>query len=233
MGGGRRQAVAYIGESFPSIVEAAAVLSKRTGLAAHVVVTRIKTGLPLPNRGRRHSKHPDAGSNLWRRFRGLHHPVRGYVASGMICPAWLNNYDQFKADVGSGYRRELHLIQNDESRPWGPDNFEWVSRKEKVPRQHGEVVVVHGRLYPSIGAVAEAFHIPESTLKYRTRQNGLSPEVAVERPPGKTSPRSRTEAFRANGMFFPSKRQAILSIAAKYGLTEGQAKYRLECGGVP
>jgi GIY-YIG catalytic domain len=165
MGGGRRQAIEYMGESFPSIVEAAAVLSKRTGLAAHVVATRIKSGFPLPNRARRHSKHPDAGSNLWRRFLGLHHPVRGYVASGMISPVWLNNYDQFKADVAPGYRGELNLIRKDDSRSWGPDNVEWVSRKEKVQRQHGEAVVVHGRLYPSIGAVAGAFHIPESTLK--------------------------------------------------------------------
>ena len=136
----------------------------------------------------------------------------------MISPAWLNNYDQFKADVAPGYRGELNLVRKDDSRPWGHDNVEWVSRKEKVQRQHGEAVVVHGRLYPSIGAVAEAFQIPESTLKYRIRQNGLSPAEAVERPPGKTSRRSRTEAFRADGMFFLSKRQAILSIAARYGL---------------
>jgi hypothetical protein len=233
MGGGRGQTIEYLGESFPSLMEAAVVLSKRTGLAAHVVAKRIKAGLPLPNRARRHSKHPDAGSNLWRRFRGLHHPVRGYVASGVISPAWLNNYDKFKADVAPGYRPELHLVRKNDSRPWGPDNVEWVSRKEKVQRQHGEAVVVHGRLYPSIGAVAETFHIPESTLKYRIRHSALSPEEAVERPPGRTSHRSRAEAFKADGLFFPSKRQAILSIAARYGLTEGQAKYRLERGDFP
>jgi hypothetical protein len=160
---------------------------------------------------------------------------KGFFSSllGMISSAWLNNYNQFKADVAPGYRRELNLVRKDESRPWGPDNFEWVSRKEKVQRQHGESVVVHGRVYPSLSAVAEAFHIPESTLKYRIRKTGLSPAEAAERPPGKTSHRSRTEAFRADGMFFPSKRQAILSIAAKYGLTEGQAKYRLERGDFP
>jgi hypothetical protein len=234
MGGGRGQVIVeYLGEAFPSLTEAAGVLSKRTGLAAHVVATRIKAGLPLPKRARRHSKHSDAGSNLWRRFRGLQHPVRVYVASGMISPAWLNNYDQFKADVAPGYRPELHLVRKDDSRPWGPENVEWVSRMEKVQRQHGEAVVVHGRLYPSRGAVAEAFQIPESTLKYRIRHNGLSPEEAVERPPGKTSRRSRSEAFRADGMVFASKRQAILSIATRYGLTEGQAKYRLERGDFP
>jgi hypothetical protein len=135
--------------------------------------------------------------------------------------------------VAPGYRPELHLVRKDDSRPWGSDNVEWVSRKEKVQRQHGEAMMVYGRLYPSIGAVAEAFHIPESTLKYRIRHSALSPEEAVERPPGKTSRRSRTEAFRADGMFFPSKCRAILSIATKYGLTEGQAKYRLECGDFP
>jgi hypothetical protein len=211
---------------FRSRKEAAEVLAERTGLAPHVIETRIRSGAPLPSAARRQSKHPEAGSIQFRRWLAL---LRRH--SHDVEPAWVNDYDRFKSDVLPTFRSGLQLIRKDSSKPWGPENFEWVSVQQKVERTHGAKVRLYGVEYPSLKAVAELFGVGLSTLKDRIGRQGMTPEEAVAKPLGVTSCR-RSEAGQTvvDGKVFRSKRQAILHIAETRGITEHQAKYRFSRG---
>lgn len=213
------------GETFRSITEAAQVLAQRTGLAPHVIASRLRIGAPLPARARRNSKHPDAGSNLFRRWLAL---LKRYP--GRIDSAWTESYDVFKSDVRPLFSEGLELVRKDDSRPWGPINFEWVTVQQKMVRQCGKTLRVRGLDYPSLTAVADEFGIGVSTLKDRLRRQGLTPDEAISMPLSPTSYRNSPGGTVVDGNVFRSKRQAILYIAKTRGITEHQAKYRLSRG---
>lgn len=226
LGGPRGRRVEYDGEVFRSMNEAADVLSERLGIERHVILSRLQSGSPIPSsdRVRKHSKHPDAGSNLFRRWLGL---LKRH--GDAVDPAWANDYEQFKRDV-SPVPADKHLVRTDARTPWGPGNFKWVSTQEKVERTHGKSIMVHGKSYPSLKAVADAHHIGVSTLQDRIRRQGMPWEQAVAAPLGETSYRSATRPITVDGRTFRSQRQAILYIARTRGLSEDQAKYRFTTG---
>ncbi len=211
------------GETFQSLKEAAHVLGERTGLALHVVESRLRVGAPLPTKARRHSKHPDAGSNLFRRWLALlkRHPKA-------VDPLWKNSYDNFKADVADTFREGFELVRKDTSKPWSTTNFEWVTVQQKIEKIHGSSVRVRGVEYPSLKAVADEYGIGVSTLKDRLRRQGMSPDEAVSKPLSATS--YRGSGTIVDGRVFRSKRQAILHIAKTRKITEHQAKYRFNKG---
>jgi hypothetical protein len=219
------KAIRYGDETFRSIEEAADVLSARHGIARHVVRVRLQKGLPLPepDRVRRHSRHPEAGSNLFRRWLGMRKRHAGAVVAG-----WAD-YDQFKADV-SPVPADMELVRKRPHEPWGPDNVEWVSTQTKMEKLHGKELTVHGVVYPSLNAVAKAHGIGISTLKNRVTQQGMSVEQAIALPLAVTSFKSADAPIMVDGKQFRSKRRAILYIAETRGLTEHQAKYRLSTG---
>lgn len=222
LGGPRGKTVTYQGERFRSIEEAADVLAARLGLERYVIRTRLQKGLPLPlaNQVRRHSRHPDAGSNLYRRWLGMQkrHP-------NDVAVEWSSDYNQFKADV-SPVPPDLELMRRRPEAPWGPENFEWGATQTKVERTHGKAVTVHGIQYPSLKAVAVAYGLGDSTLKHRIFHQRMSIEDAVAWPLGATSYKGSGEPIVVDGRTFRSKRQAILHIAKTQGITENQAKYR-------
>lgn len=217
--------ISHGAETFRSIEEAADVLSARLGIARHVIRARLQTGMPLPtpDRVRRHSSHPDAGSNLFRRWLGMHKRHADAVVE-----AW-TDYDQFKADV-SPIPADRDLIRKRLGEPWGPDNVEWVNTQTKIERVHGKALIVNGVVFPSLNAVARAHGIGISTLKNRVSQQGMSIEQAITAPLAPTSYKRTDNRFAVDGKQFRSKRQAILYIAETRGLTEHQAKYRLSTG---
>jgi hypothetical protein len=207
------------GVVYSSRTEATHVLAAKSGLARHVVERRLKSGLPLPSRARKASKHPEAGSNLFRRWLALrrrHH--------GAVTPDWAESYDAFKADVESGYDSDLELVRIDSSLPWGPKNFEWLPTQKKVERLCGRRLTVGETEYPSLKAVAEAFGIGLSTLKDRLFRQEMSPDEAVGAQLGATSYRSSGCGFTVEGELFRSKRQAILFLIETKGLSEHRAK---------
>lgn len=212
----------YEGEEFGSLAEAAAVLGKRRGLAPHVVARRLSAGKELPARARKRSRHPDAGSKLYRIWLALkkRHP-------GEVDQPWLEDYDAFKSCVAPSRVEGHELVRKDSSRRWGPENFEWVSTQEKILRIHGRQLTVSGVTYPSLRAAAAAFGVVPSTLKYRLAK-GLTPEEALGLPLGVTSYRKSGRSIVFDGSTFRSKRQAILHIARTRGISEGQARSRLE-----
>lgn len=168
------------GEFFRSRNEAAQVFGEKHGIAVHVVRARLLQGLPVPDSVavRRHSKHPEAGSNLFRRWLALLRRHPSAVAS-----RWLGSYDAFKQDV-SPMPAGLSLARRDNSLPWGPLNFEWVTDQTSVERVHGRAVMIGGVAYPSIRAAALHWGLCESTLKHRVFRQGMRIEDAVRKPLG-------------------------------------------------
>lgn len=212
----------YDGETFRSKTEGVEVLSQRSGVAPHAVRRRINQGKPIPaaDKVRRHSKHKDAGSNLYRRWLGLLKRHKENVTA-----EWRSSYDRFKFDV-SPVPDDMELVRKDELHPWGTSNFEWISTTEKLQRQHGKAVELHGSTYPSLNALAAAYEIGVSTLKDRIYRQGLTIEQAVTTKLGSSSYKQTASPVFVDGIEFRSKRQAILHIAETRGITEHQAKYR-------
>jgi len=224
LGSPRGKRTAIDGEVFRSQAEAAQILSRRTGLARHVILSRIVDGLPLPSKARTHSKHPEAGSNLFRRWLAL---LKRHA--GMVDPRWVESFDDFKTDVFP-WGQKTSLARIDDVKKWGPGNFQWLSTQEKIERQHGKRLSVKGIEFPSLKAVAKHFSIGVSTLKDRINRQGMTVDEAIQKPLSVTSYRNRGDEITVDGQLFRSKRQAIMHIAKKRGLTEHQAKYLFNLG---
>lgn len=225
IGGAHGVAVEWEGEKFQSITEASYVIGKRENLAPYTVESRLRSGRPLPKRQRKHSKHKDAGSNLFRRWLALKNRYPNNLSL-----EWRDDFDAFKSDVGQTFHKKLKLMRIDKTKPWGSQNWYWGSATQMIEATHGKSIKVYNVKYPSLKALADAFGIGYSTMKNRIREQGLTPEEAVERPLGKSSFKKAKSKVEIDNKSFRSKRQAILYISKKHGLTEGQAKYRFEKG---
>jgi group I intron endonuclease len=117
-GGGRRKKIIYEDVEYNSIVQATYVLSQKTGLPEHVVAKRLYANQKMPTRARRHSKHPDAGTNLWRRWKQLIRSTKLNIRNGEVADEWLE-YDNFKNDTFKTFNPALCLTRKDETLPWG------------------------------------------------------------------------------------------------------------------
>ncbi len=225
LGNRRGHEVEYEGEKFASINQASRTLSTRTKVAAHVVERCLRSGIPILQNPRRRSTHPDAGSPLFRRWLAL---CRRYPDS--VALEWRESFDRFKADVGPEAPVGGVLLRVDPSMQWGSGNWKWGTRQDKVEESHGTSQRVHGLLFASLKAVAFHYGLGVSTLKDRIGRQGLTVEEAVLVPLGVTSCKRASARFTLEARSFRSKRQAVLYLAGKYGLTEGQARYRFEKG---
>ncbi|MDI4634721.1 GIY-YIG nuclease family protein [Pelomonas sp. V22] len=173
LGGSRGKPFEFGGEVFPSKKLAARCLGEVHGLAPHVVEARLTSGRPLPSSARVHSRHPDAGTKLFRVWKGI---LKRCSAS--VDEAWGASYEQFKTDV-SPVPPGRALFRIDSRLPWGPLNWQWIDKRAGVESVHGCPVQIDGRQYPSWTSAAKAFHMAPSTLKYRVLRLGLTPSEAV------------------------------------------------------
>lgn len=228
IGGGRRKPVVIDGESFPSREEAYHVIAKRRGLPTHVVATRYRAGRPLTEKARSQSKHQEAGTNLWRRWLSLLNGVRRGVRQGPIDPSWIASYDAFAKDVRPTYDENLEMVRIDETKAWGPGNFTWTTRGQRVAQSHGASLTAGGVAYDSIQALAKASGIGTSTLKYRLGK-GMSPDEAIVAPLGPTSRKGR-EPIVFEGVPYPSLNAAAKHAADRYGMSFDLARDRLRRG---
>jgi hypothetical protein len=226
MGGGRGRAVEYDGESFPSLEVAAATLSERTGIAKHVILPRLAHGELLPIKARRMSRHPEAGTNLWRRWKSLINATKVGRRDGEVCARW-EDYDNFADDVRNGYRPELRLIRKDDSQPWCSNNFQWVSKQVAVESIQGETYQIDGKTFGSLASIARAYGIRVSTLKYRIKEKGMSVEEATRKPLSATSKYARGTPVIVDGKEFSSENQAAKYASSQYGITFHQARDRI------
>lgn len=204
MGGGKGRSVDYEGETFHSLESAAAALAERTGIARHVILRRLSRGESLPDRARTMSKHPEAGTNLWRRWKSLMNPTRAGCRDGIVCERW-ENYDNFAVDVRHGYQSEFRLVRRDDSKPWCQDNFQWVSKRTAVEMVHGETYEIDGQTFGSLASVARAYGLRPTTLKYRVKEKGLSVGDAIKQPLSPNSRYARTEPIVVDGKEFVSE----------------------------
>ena len=182
LGSSKGIAVIYEGESFDSITEAAYILSKKYNIPTYTAERCIRKEVSLPTKTRKHSKHKDAGSNLFRRWLALKRRHKENMVS-----QWLDSYDCFIKDVGDCPQKGMRLIRKNYNEPLGPNNFYWGNKKEFIESVHGKDIVVNGKSYSSIKALSDDYGIGYSPLKNRINKQKLSPEVAVKLPLGPTS----------------------------------------------
>lgn len=175
-------------QGYPSYIAYAAAVSEQKGKAEHVILRALKLNKPIPENPRKMSKHPEAGTNLWRRWKGLLKRLDESESLAELSPDW-EDYDIFASAVRPGYSEELDLIRIDKSKPWGPGNFNWATTQEKVEQTHGIPCNIDGKDYSSRNAVVRAFGIGRSTLSNRIDVQDMSIEEAVKKPLGPTSKR--------------------------------------------
>lgn len=106
----------YDGEEFVSIKQACEVLAKRFNSRPHIIEKRIRNGVPLDKPSRTHSKHPDAGSRHWRRWKSLLklHPEN-------VSDSW-KDYESYKADTLPSFSEGMRMTRIDDTKPWGVDD---------------------------------------------------------------------------------------------------------------
>jgi len=213
----------YMGKYFPSLQSAVRTYQKlRSDCPKHVIEKRIKANKPLPISPRHHSKHPEAGSPYWRRWKGL-------VKHDNICSEWAileddKGYENFKRDMGFPPNNEYKLGRLDITKPHSKDNSRWMTSQEEREIFSGVEITAFGICYPSYSALANEYGIKLTTLLYRLSK-GLSPEEAVN-PHTKTSPK----VTKYDGIEFKSKSEMLNYAAKKYNITVGQAKDRYARG---
>lgn len=226
VGGARRVPVEIDGEMFPWKQEAWTALGARYGIAPHVVARRHTDGRPLEGRAREHSDHPAAGSNLWRRWKGLHNSACKKGGKAVFDPRW-NDYDAFAADVGPTFEPGHELFRLDDRAPWGPENFRWITRADRLTLTHGRTLIAGGVEYDSVETLAAATGLGASTLRYRLGK-GLSPDEAIARPIGPTSRKGRIYHF--DGVDYASLSAAAKAAAVRHGVSFDVARDRLRRG---
>jgi group I intron endonuclease len=229
MAAGRGKEIEYKGEMFPSIEVASNMLSERTGIAKHVVHRRLSKGEPIPNKARQMSEHLEAGTNLWRRWKSLINGSKAGRRNGAICPGW-KSYDKFAADVRDGYDPDLFLVRIDKSKPWCGGNVKWVTKKTAIEEIHGKQLIVEGKVYPSLNAVAREYGIGRTTLRNRIEVQGLTIDDAVRKQLSPTSKSIRKDPIVIDGNEFPSINQAAKFAAKRYRLSFDQARDRIRRG---
>lgn len=141
-----------------------------------------------------------------------------------MCASW-QDYDSFARDVLPTAEPGKELSRLNDNEPWGPANFAWLTRADRIASKTGKSITVDGKVYPSLQALAQAYGVVVSTLKYRLTQ-GLTPDEAVARPPGPTSRKNRPPVV-LDGRVFISLQAAATYAAQAYGLSFDVARDRL------
>ena len=229
MGGGRGKQVTFGDRVFHSLEAAGDIISAETGLPPHVIKTRLREGKDLPERARTASKHPDAGGNLWRRWKSLLNATQSGARSGFVSSAWLD-YERYKRDVELGYRVDLRLVRLDDKEPWGSGNFQWASRQQAVEKVHGKTYQLGEQLFGSLQSLSAHCRVSVSTLRYRIHKAGMTTEQAVSQVLGATSAAARSEPVIVDAQAFSSINKAARYAASAYNLTFDQARDRIRRG---
>lgn len=215
---GQGKEIIYQGIRYSSMVVAVRTLKKEhPHLEEHVIEKCIRENRPLPLKQRRQSKHPEAGTNLHRRWKSL-------LRRGKLCTEWScgdAGYDQFKADMGFPPEGNYKLYKKDASLPHSKENSEWITRQEAVERTSGKGIWVYGVYYPTHTAAARKYGIALSTFNARL-DKGQSPEEAVSKQ--KKTTKAKPGSY--DNKDFPSQTELCKYAAQKHGITFHQARDR-------
>lgn len=95
-----------------------------------------------------------------------------------VCPQWLNDYDQFFADMGEA-PTGLTLDRKDNDLGYSPDNCQWVSVRDQLNNQRRNINITHQGLTLTIGQWATKLEIGYDTLWRRFRRSQMDPAEAL------------------------------------------------------
>ena len=213
------------GVTYQSRDAAARAISKITGLAKHVVLRRIVEGKPIFEKARRQSRHPEAGTILFRKWLGLLKRAHKGATAPMVA-GW-DDYDTWKRQTGAEGKEDLDLYRPDRSAPWGPSNFAWGSGLDRVTSIHGREITAFGESWPSKVEACKAFGIGVGTFNFRL-DGGMTMEEALSQPLGKTS--RRGETFLFEGERFRSITEAAKVLAKRHTVSSDKARDRIRRG---
>lgn len=104
---------------------------------------------------------------------------RRYGARGVtICDRWLDNFDNFLADMG--IRPPNHTLERvDNNGPYSPENCIWASRKAQGLNKENTLKITYNGETKTIREWADATGIDYWTLKARVKRLGYSAEEAL------------------------------------------------------
>lgn len=220
IGSYRGKRVIWNGKEFSSLQRMARTLASETGLPRHVILSRYRDGKPLPNKVRTQSKHPDAGSTLWRQWKGI---LKRASQDG-VDEEWLE-YDNFKSDISGIDQSEQQLTRRDIDRPWGPQNWILLSQQRVVERIHGKPFTAFGKTWPTRQAALDEYGVKRNVFDHRIK-SGMSIEDALTSLLGPTS----AKQFEFEGEIFKSRNYACTILSHRFGMTAHQVKDRLVRG---
>lgn len=110
--------------------------------------------------GRKAVKHGDHRSPLYKRWNSMHNDAR---RNGIRVDEEWHEYSNFRTELGSVFDRDLFLIRPDRNQPWGPKNYQLVTRDEYCATlgrfTHGESDTPLHKRWQSIRANAVALGV--------------------------------------------------------------------------
>lgn len=209
----------YNGKIYNSREQAVKEIRKeRPDLAKHIIIRRIQQDRKLPDKARKQSKHPDAGTRIWKNWKRL-------AVKNELCSEWSTiengiGYDNFINDMGCPISKKYELHRINKNLLHSKENSCWMTNTEIQEQENGISAVVFGKKYNSRSTLAKEYNLSLSTLNYRIEKRKMSAEEAVTYS-GKTT---QAISCEYDGIKFSSKGEMYRYCAEKYGLTIGQVK---------
>lgn len=112
-----------------------------------------------------------------------HKDFRNYGARGiMVCPAWMDSFLGFWADMAEGYAPALTLGRMDNNGPYSPENCRWETVKTQSNNTRNNVVLETSKGRMTLTQAAEMFGIPKGTLHARISRYGWAIDAALTTP---------------------------------------------------
>lgn len=112
---------------------------------------------------------------------------KNYGGRGVtVCDAWINDYLQFKKDMGDRPAKGYSLERVDNDKGYSKENCVWILNIYQSENKRNNHKYFYGGETLSIGKLAKKYNLKDSTLRSRLLDLGWSIEQAIETPIGDT-----------------------------------------------
>jgi len=187
--------VEFGGQIFSSQLEFGNYVEKLTNgsVKSYVAISRLRDGQKILCKQRHHSAEPYAGKPLYRIWKAKFN-------KGLLCSRW-RSFERFSADIGapddySSPYPGKSLCRIDNTAPFGPSNYRWITRAEKAAEVTARSIEYNGKKFLSFANLAKATGIAASTLIYWNKKHPHSYE-------SKITERITTKAFLGTQLGVP------------------------------